>query len=110
MLLQIDRLAPRGVARPIRSGSFRPAQVLVDHHQFGVEVVEIADDGVDLSPTQRPRRLVVVIAGAELIAASIMLLTGESTDSFRASARRVMKSWRRRAPSPVPAPRRSSLG
>jgi hypothetical protein len=52
MLLQIDRLATRRVARPIRGRGFRPTQVLVDHHQFGVEVIDITDDGVDLFPAQ----------------------------------------------------------
>lgn len=47
--LQIDRLAPRRLLGPVCGRQFRPAQVFIDHCQFGVKVVVGYDDAVYVS-------------------------------------------------------------
>lgn len=48
----VDRLPPRRLPSPVGRRQFRPHQVLVDHREFGVEVVGVVDDGLDIDEAE----------------------------------------------------------
>jgi hypothetical protein len=67
MQFEVDRLATRCLPRSVGRRQFHPAEVLVDHRQFGVQVVthHVADD---LSQTERFRCCQSMSAGYQLVA------------------------------------------